>query len=170
MSDNIFCGVNRIPKGKQLGTARQCANKKQIRYYGLVKVEKDILKKQVDLAVTLLDESIKMRKLNDKAKILIREIKKYEIIEQESKKMSEQRQATKKLGDLLETRDKLITKIKNQQKVIKKLNKQISEEIPTKKIRDRVSKEIEELVAREAKINLTTIKKKQGSKTSKKKK
>ena len=43
MSD-IFCGVGDVPKKQRRGTMKQCAEKGQIRYYGIKKVDMDELK------------------------------------------------------------------------------------------------------------------------------
>lgn len=36
---DIFCGVGKIPKNARRGTMRECAEKKQIRYYGIKKID-----------------------------------------------------------------------------------------------------------------------------------
>lgn len=36
---NIYCGVDKIPKGKKLGTMKECAELGQIRYYGKKKID-----------------------------------------------------------------------------------------------------------------------------------
>lgn len=35
----IFCGVGKVPKKSRRGTMRECAEKKQIRYYGIKKID-----------------------------------------------------------------------------------------------------------------------------------
>jgi hypothetical protein len=42
MSD-IYCGVGKVPKGKSLGSMAECAEKSQIRYYGLKKIDPRII-------------------------------------------------------------------------------------------------------------------------------
>lgn len=39
---NIYCGIDKIPKGKKIGSMKQCAEKNQIRYWGLNKVDKTL--------------------------------------------------------------------------------------------------------------------------------
>ena len=34
-----YCGVGKMPKGYRRGTMRECVDMKQIRYYGLKKVD-----------------------------------------------------------------------------------------------------------------------------------
>ena len=38
MSD-IYCGIGKIPKGQKMGTMRECAEKGQVRYYGIKKID-----------------------------------------------------------------------------------------------------------------------------------
>lgn len=40
---NIYCGVGQIPKGKRLGSMKECAELKQIRYYGIKKIDSRLL-------------------------------------------------------------------------------------------------------------------------------
>lgn len=38
-----YCGINKVPNGMHLGTPGQCANLKQVRYYGKVAIDPEIL-------------------------------------------------------------------------------------------------------------------------------
>jgi len=38
-----YCGVKKVPKGSRRGTAKECAEANQIRYYGRKKVDKETL-------------------------------------------------------------------------------------------------------------------------------
>jgi hypothetical protein len=42
MSKKIYCGVDDLDKNQRRGTAKECAELKQIRYYGLKKVSKEV--------------------------------------------------------------------------------------------------------------------------------
>lgn len=42
MSKKIYCGVEELEKNQRRGTAKECAELKQIRYYGLKKVNKEV--------------------------------------------------------------------------------------------------------------------------------
>ncbi|AYV84102.1 MAG: hypothetical protein Hyperionvirus17_22 [Hyperionvirus sp.] len=42
MSD-IFCGIKKVPKGSRLGSMKECAEKKQVRYYGVKKIDAKLL-------------------------------------------------------------------------------------------------------------------------------
>ena len=46
MVDKIYCGINPVPKGSQRGTAKQCYNRNQIRYYGTHIIDKNLLKEK----------------------------------------------------------------------------------------------------------------------------
>lgn len=39
---DIYCGVDELKKNQKRGTAKQCSEIKQIRYYGLKKVSKEV--------------------------------------------------------------------------------------------------------------------------------
>lgn len=116
----MYCGIEKVPKGKERGTIEFCAKKKQIRYYGLKKINKDQLLKKNNKNDERVKESLKYNKLNDDAKVLVKDYKnlkvKYEINPLKTTK--------KKIDDLLKKRDKLLIKIKKQKKVVKKLNKE----------------------------------------------
>lgn len=42
MSD-IYCGIGKVPKNKVMGTANECINNGQIRYWGIEKIDKKLL-------------------------------------------------------------------------------------------------------------------------------
>ena len=43
MNSKPYCGINKVPKGKHLGTEIECIKQNQIRNYGLNKVDKKLL-------------------------------------------------------------------------------------------------------------------------------
>ena len=43
MSDEIYCGIGKVPKGKRLGTMKECVEANQVRLYGIYKVDKKLL-------------------------------------------------------------------------------------------------------------------------------
>ena len=61
-----YCGVRKVPKGRVLGTAEQCINSGQARYYGIMSVENQINK--------ILDEKKKLA--NAKANLKRQEARK----------------------------------------------------------------------------------------------
>lgn len=40
---DIYCGANKLPKGKRLGTMKECAEKKKISLYGLYKIDPKLI-------------------------------------------------------------------------------------------------------------------------------
>lgn len=43
MSKSIYCGIGKIPKNSRRGNMMECALKKQVRYYGLNKVDSNTM-------------------------------------------------------------------------------------------------------------------------------
>lgn len=126
--NNIYCGVQKVPKGKHLGTAKQCAKARQIRYYGLSKVNRKILEEEVDEEELLQKEELKRLKLGHQAKKLIKEYKSNELkkeLAEESGNKRNYREANKRLGELDIQKRKLIKQIKQQNKVITNLEKKL---------------------------------------------
>ena len=35
----IYCGIGQIPKGSRLGSMKECADKNQVKYYGIKKID-----------------------------------------------------------------------------------------------------------------------------------
>lgn len=40
----VYCGIGQMPKKMRLGSMKECAEKKQIRYYGVKKIDAKLLK------------------------------------------------------------------------------------------------------------------------------
>lgn len=43
MSEKIYCGIRPIPKGSRLGSMKECADKREIRYYGIKKIDPKLI-------------------------------------------------------------------------------------------------------------------------------
>ena len=39
MADKTYCGIGKVPKNQKIGTMQQCMAKKQVKYWGLHKVD-----------------------------------------------------------------------------------------------------------------------------------
>lgn len=125
MEENMYCGIGNIPKGKTRGTPEYCVRANQVRYYGLEKIDKKILKEAKGKTTDLIKEQLKFKKIEDDAKSLIKDVKNIKIIlEDESAKPTQLKNAQKKMDELLIKRDKLIKKLKDQKKVVENLEKQ----------------------------------------------
>ncbi len=67
MSD-IYCGINKIPKGKRLGTMQECLEAKKVNYYGIKRIDPVLLENYTKLKKT-------PGKNIDKLKVRIQEIR-----------------------------------------------------------------------------------------------
>lgn len=43
MSKKIYCGIDKVPKTHKLGSMKECAEKKQVRYFGVKKIDPKLL-------------------------------------------------------------------------------------------------------------------------------
>ena len=59
----IYCGVEELKKNERLGSAKECAELKQVRYYGLKKINKSILDDTKGLSANKLAKKKKLYKL-----------------------------------------------------------------------------------------------------------
>lgn len=153
MAEEMYCGIQAVPKGKIRGTPEYCLQNNQVRYYGLRKIKPEVIEKLEKSKVDLNKEILKLRKIESDAKILINESKKLKIIiEAKTATSTEKKNAKKRLETLRERRDRLV----------KRLNKQKAVVVAAEKEEAR-RKEEEAAEKKKAKA-----KKKSGSKTTKK--
>uniref|UniRef100_A0A6G6ABS2 Uncharacterized protein n=1 Tax=Borely moumouvirus TaxID=2712067 RepID=A0A6G6ABS2_9VIRU len=127
MSDEMYCGIGKIPKNKIRGTAEYCLEANQVRYYGLKKIDPDLLSMTTSKKSNLVKEQLKLKRLQDDAKILIKEVKNVDLVlNDDMARESNVKRARKRKDELLVKRDKLVTKIKAQREVVRKLEKSSS--------------------------------------------
>jgi len=119
-----YCGIKPVPKGYQRGSTEYCIQTNQVRYYGLEKIDPKLIDQFKGSNVDLQKEKIKLSKIENDAKLLIKESKVLNLI-LSNEKSSEvaKKKATKKMDKLVEKRDKLVKKLKAQEKLIKDLEK-----------------------------------------------
>jgi hypothetical protein len=94
----VHCGITKPPKGKKTGSMLECAKSKQIRLYGLYKVDPKIiesLKKKKKTKTTMNDTERgkmydKIIKLKAKRKKLLEEDKKKKTSEEDKKKIKKE--------------------------------------------------------------------------------
>ena len=58
----IYCGVDKLKSNQRLGTAKECAELKQIRYYGLKQVSKKIVEENKGMPVQSEARLLKLSK------------------------------------------------------------------------------------------------------------
>lgn len=124
--EEYFCGIGKVPKGKERGTMEQCLQQGQVRYYGLVKIDPKVIennnkKKKIK---NLQEEEFKLKNLETKAKKLVRDIKFQRIILNNNESPEKKKKAaTRELKILFKQRDNLIKNLKNQSKKVKDMQK-----------------------------------------------
>jgi len=125
MGENMYCGIGPIPRGKIRGTPEYCIQTNQVRYYGLELIDKKLLKSAKGKSSDIVKEQLKLKKIEDDAKFLIKEVRNIKVItEDRDAKPSQQKRAQKKLDELLVRRDKLVKKLKTQKEVVETLEKE----------------------------------------------
>ena len=147
---NIYCGIGKIPKNSKKGTMKECAEKGQIRLYGLYKVDPQIISKKAkpsarekmmgknEIRIVIFKYRGTIKKLEDA-------IKYEEGDEKQNKKdLSE---AKKKLEHLivifkkLKDGEKIAIKIDDEKKGSKKGSKKASKKTPKKETKKAPKKE-----------------------------
>lgn len=97
---NIHCGVAKVPKGKKLGSMMECAEKSQVRYYGLKKIDPKIIeavKKRKSKPNTREQLLLKHVEVNGKKKKLAATVEKEKDKVKKAKFEKELKKATEQL-------------------------------------------------------------------------
>jgi len=108
----IYCGIGKVPKGKQLGTMAECLESHQVGLFGLYKIDPKLLekskksKKSADTKSKLQKEIIKSR-----SKILKLE---------KDKKMSKDEKQETKISNQIKKEKQQFTKLKERYAKINK--------------------------------------------------
>lgn len=122
--DKMYCGIGPVPRGMVRATPEYCLQTNQIRYYGIKAIDKDLLKNFKEGTSDLLKEQLKMKRIEESAKILIKDIKETQIIlDQQDEDSSMYQDAIEKMNELQTKKKSIIKKIKLQKKKIEKMEK-----------------------------------------------
>ena len=62
----MYCGIGPIPKDKTRGTPEYCVRTNQVRYYGLMQIDKKLLNQAKGKTTDLIKEQLKLKKIEDK--------------------------------------------------------------------------------------------------------
>lgn len=128
MSDNenevdeskYYCGMGPVPKGKIRAPPEYCIRTRQVRYYGIVAIDPDLLNNIKPN--NLLKEQFKLRKLQDQARTIIKKASILKIIiDDPDENPAKIKKSQKKMDTLLKNKEDLIKKIKAQMKIVKNL-------------------------------------------------
>lgn len=131
---DMYCGIGKIPSGKIRGTPEHCVQTNQIRYYGLELIDEDLLKEAKGKTSSLIKEQLKLKKIEDDAKILIKEVKNLKIIlDDDDSKPAHQKKAQKKMDELMVKKETLIKKLKKQKVVVEAIEEQEKQDEKKKK-------------------------------------
>lgn len=131
------CGLKEPRNGEKRGSAEYCFDKKQIRYYGLVPVDPEILIKKPKKR-TVLDEQLALKKLQDEAVVIINKAKHFKMIIKEKSFTDKQKEKAKRdLDRLVEKSEDLQKRLAKQKKILKKAQEKTQEKAraPQKKRR-----------------------------------
>ena len=115
MSDDIYCGIGKPPKGKKIGSMKECAEMGQVRYYGIKKVDKKLIdnilneKKRKSSSAGKLDA--KKQTLFESFVVLKAKIKKLEALIGATKDKKEKVKLEKELGVLDKKKEALAQEI-----------------------------------------------------------
>lgn len=107
---DIYCGISKIPKGSRRGNMRECAEKGQIRYYGLRKIDDRTLKSAANKKKDQVSyhEAVKLVvRLRARLKRMISEIKAEKDKSKKEKKKEEAKKVQKELKQAVSVANKL---------------------------------------------------------------
>ncbi len=123
----IYCGVGLIPTNHRIGNMKECADAGQVRYYGLNKIDKLVLKSSIKLS---MDEEkdlyVKLAGLRGEQSKLARDVKTVKT-EKEKNDIFDQYKLVKKRLESVTDKIDIITKkkekLEEEQRKIKEENK-----------------------------------------------
>jgi len=113
---NIYCGARDVPKGKKIGSMKQCVEKGQISYYGVKKVDSKLLEKHMGSKKEKKDAMKVLMKLAEQKGTLSAKLNKM-------KKAIEAERDAKKLKALEKQKEELQVKFKEVVKLFNEANK-----------------------------------------------
>jgi len=116
ISGKIYCGAKNPPKGTRRGTQKECVDNQQVRFYGIEKIDPEMLKnKQPTKAKQLMNIRIQIAKNNGIKSRLKRQLE----VETKRKVKDEN-----KIQDIREQGKKIVQIVKDLRIQYRKLNDQ----------------------------------------------
>ena len=107
-----YCGIKNVPKTMRRGTAEECYNANQVKYYGIKEVDISKMAKKGKKQLTFEEVALQRLNLLSEAKGLVNKVKNLKLI-MEVGKPAEQEFARKKLEKIVKRRDILVKEIKD---------------------------------------------------------
>lgn len=109
---NIYCGIGEVPKGKRLGSMKECAEKKQVRHYGLKKIDPLVIADTVKQSKQKKVDSSKRDKLLIKYTDLKAKLKTMTDTLKNSKEEAKKTKALKDIDKIKPQIQKIVTELK----------------------------------------------------------
>lgn len=109
---NVYCGIGEVPKGKRLGSMKECAEKKQVRYYGLKKIDPLVIADTAKQSKQKKADSSKRDKLLIKYTDLKAKLKKMTDTLKNSKEEAKKEKALKDIDKIKPQIQKIVTELK----------------------------------------------------------
>lgn len=69
MSQEFYCGINKVPKNKKRGTMKECLDSRQVRYFGLNKVDQRLLEQKRQKVVKKTAKQIKLESVKLRGRV-----------------------------------------------------------------------------------------------------
>ena len=125
---DTYCGIGDVPKNKKRGSAKECYDMGQVRYYGIKKIDKETIKSsEASKSMkgrNLFDEQMEMKKIQQEGKALVKKYKEAKFIADHEKSTDAQKKKAKRdIDALLKKKDVLQKKFVKQKNIIDKLQK-----------------------------------------------
>jgi hypothetical protein len=98
----VFCGITDVPKGKRLGSMKECLDAKQVRYYGVTKIDSKLIETANNGLNTKSDLIVKKAGLVAKFSKLKKEVLEAKNNEEKKKKLQEYEEVRKLLITITE--------------------------------------------------------------------
>jgi hypothetical protein len=127
-----YCGMGAVPKNKIRAPPEYCLKHNQVRYYGIVAIDPELLEKYKKKGPNLLTEQIKLKKYEDQGRKLVRDMEKVKTeLQDEKTTESRRKRVIKKQNDLYKLRDKLKEQLKYQRETVTLLEQETVRETET---------------------------------------
>lgn len=121
-NNKYYAGIGPVPKGKVRAPPEYCLQNNLVRYYGLVAIDKELLEKfRKNKESNLQKEQLRLRRLQDEAKIIIKEYRNLKLALKHEEKPSSIKRIQTKLDSLVVKKDKLVKNLKRQQQIVDNL-------------------------------------------------
>jgi hypothetical protein len=125
---DAYCGIGKVPKGYRRGSVKDCYEKKQLRYYGLIKYDPEYIRDlQIEEGDLLQKEQIKLHKIHgDIIKLTKRDWPRNQRnLKRDDLTKAKRKQYEKEKEKLLKRRDNLKKRFLAQDKRVKALELEI---------------------------------------------